>query len=199
MMQDSPHIWSEVAQLHLENLDKSFLTTLGTGFLAIMYEAIDECPSSILITYRKNGKIVGFVAGSSSMGAIYKAMLHRWFRLLDAFMPVILSPRKLFKIFEVVRYTSNDITSHLPEFELLSIAVVDSSRGSGVADQLYNEFVDHCKRTRRSGFRVVVGLGLEAAHRFYRRMGAVPVGQVEVHKGEKSLVYVQLLEQQGSL
>jgi len=193
-MKDSPNIWAEVAQLHLENLDRSFLATLGTGFLSLMYQSIDECPSSILITETKDGKTVGFIAGATSMGPVYKAMLRSWFRLFTAVMPVIFSPKKLWRIFEVLRYSANHPNSNLPNFELLSIAVIGSDRGSGVADRLYNELVNHCKLAGELGFRIVVGSSLEAAHRFYKRMGAVPAGEIEVHGGEKSLVYVQWIE-----
>ena len=40
-------------------------------------------------------------------------------------------------------------------------------------------------------FKIIVGAPLAPAHRFYRRMGAVPVAEMEVHGGAASTVYLQ--------
>ena len=94
-----------------------------------------------------------------------------------------------------MRYDGGTSTAHeLPSAELLSIAVAPHARGSGVAERLYRRLEEHFAGRGLSAFRITVGDSLAPAHRYYRRMGAVPAGRVEVHAGEGSVVYVQALE-----
>lgn len=154
--------YRQVARLHIENLDQGFLATLGEGFLALMYEAINHAEGVILLTDEADGQVRGFVTGGSGMGPIYRRMLRRPVRLAVALAPA-----------------------------LLSIAVDAAWRGTGVAERLYTQLVAEFRSRGVESFRIIVGDALAPAHRFYRRMGAQPIGEVEVHKGERSTVYVQ--------
>lgn len=184
--------YDQVAALHAANIDQGFLATLGTPFLALVYRAIDEVPESMLIVEEREGRVLGFVAGGSSMGAIYRRMLRRPFALARAIGPTLAKPARLRRILEILSYgraTNNE--KQWPAAELLSIAVSREARGQGIADSLYRRLME-CYRLRGvRDFRIVVGDALAPAHRFYRRMGAVPVGRIEVHAGEGSTVYVQ--------
>lgn len=78
----------------------------------------------------------------------------------------------------------------LPHAELLSIAVEPGQRGQGCAQSLYRELVDHFRERGVFAFRIVVGEQLKTAHQFYKKMGAEPVGCIEVHQGQGSIMYV---------
>ena len=80
--------------------------------------------------------------------------------------------------------------SSSPEAELFSIAVIQSARGSGLAQKLYNALGERFFQDGESAFCMVVGENLSQAHRFYQ-MGAVPFAQVSVHKGQSSTLYRQ--------
>jgi GNAT superfamily N-acetyltransferase len=184
--------WQQVARLHVENLDRGFLATLGPRFLALMYQAIDACDSSVLLVEKHDNRTVGFVSGAHCMGPIYRQMLKHWPRLLPALLPSLFNPSRLWRILEILRYSGkNSELADLPAFELLSIAVDPSARGQGVSERLYQALGDYCREHGTPAFKIVVGEGLEPAHRFYQRMGARVVGDIEVHRGERSLVYVQ--------
>ena len=73
--------------------------------------------------------------------------------------------------------------------ELLSIAVDPAHRGAGLAQDLYRQLTEHFRRRQVDAFRIVVGEQLSAAHRFYIKLGARPVGTVQIHAGERSVVY----------
>ena len=88
-----PQIWRQVARLHADNLDQGFLATLGQRFLALMYRAIDECDSAVLLVEQRDGRVIGFVAGANSMGPIYRQMLRHWLRLIPSLFPALLNPR----------------------------------------------------------------------------------------------------------
>jgi len=195
---DKQPMYRRVADLHAATINRGFLATLGPEFLSLMYEAIDEGPDSVLLVSRDGDQIVGFVAGSLGMRPIYLRILRRWPRLFLALLPSVVSPRRLWRIVEIVRY-SGDAASpvSLPQAELLSIGVDASFRRAGHAESLYQRLCEHFRNSGVAQFKIVVGSSLEPAHRFYRRMGAVSAARVEVHKGEASTVYVQTVITKG--
>lgn len=195
MKNQDQNIYRSVARLHAENIDQGFLPSLGQDFLALLYRAIDESPESALIVAYEDGQICGFVAGSMHLKPVYLRMLRNWAALFIALAPSLLIPARLWRIIEILRYSRGDgmVASRisLPEAELLSLAVAPGCRGRGHADSLYVELARFFANQGQSVFKVVVGADLPQAHRFYRRMGAVPVAEIEVHRGASSTVYVQ--------
>lgn len=192
----NPDYYKQIAQLHIQNIDQGFLSTLGVAFVSLMYRAIDEGNDSVLFAAEEGGRVVGFVAGAAAMGTIYHRMMKRWPMLCVALLPALLSPRKLRRILEIMHYSKSKggVSPDVPEVELLSIAVDPSYRGKGYSSHLYGELVNYFARRGIPGFKIIVGEKLGAAHKFYQRMGALAVMDIEVHGGEKSTVYVQHLD-----
>lgn len=187
----SREIYRQVAQLHAANIDKGFLCSLGTSFLALLYEAIDRSEGGVLLVALRDDQVVGFVAGTQGMRAIYGQLLRRWPSLMIALLPAFASPRKLWKIGEIVRMRKKQQRlSNLPQAELLSIAVDPAQRRSGHAQILYQGLVNHFRERKVGRFRIVVGAPLAAAHRFYLKMGAQTAGRIVVHRGQESVMYV---------
>lgn len=188
---DKREIYRQVGQLHAANINQGFLATLGVGFLALMYQAIDTCSSSVLLVEVQDDKVIGFISGASGMGPIYRQMLRYPISVIIALLPSLVRPKRLLKIFEILRYSrKQSVNQELPAAELLSIAVDPAYRGKQRADALYKRLVSHFKQAGVPAFKIIVGEALIPAHKFYRRMGAVPVTEVEVHEGQSSTVYV---------
>jgi ribosomal protein S18 acetylase RimI-like enzyme len=192
------HFYRSVAELHIANINQGFLSTLGVGFVSLMYRAIDEGDDSVLLTVRVNEQVVGFVAGATGMRPIYIRMLRYWPQLFWALLPSLFSPRRVWRIIEILRYSrsaGSGVSSGamLPAAELLSIAVAPAFRSQGHAENLYQALGEHFLRQALPAFKIVVGSALAPAHKFYRRMGAQPAAEVEVHQGSLSTVYVQTL------
>jgi len=184
--------YAELARIHSSCIDLGFLSSLGHGFLSLLYEVIDADDNSHLILEKKEGSVIGFIAGGRGMKSIYRKLLIRLPRLFIALLPAILNPRKLWKIIEVLCFAKKQKpVSSTPEAELFSIAVIASARGSGLAQKLYNALGERFFRDGESAFCMVVGENLSQAHRFYNKMGAVPFAQVSVHKGQSSTLYRQ--------
>lgn len=189
-------LYRAVAELHIANINQGFLSTLGLGFVSLMYRAIDEGDDSVLLVARVNGEAVGFVAGATGMRPIYKRMLRYWPQLFWALLPSMLSPRRVWRIIEILRYTRSSGGASgavLPAAELLSIAVVPTFRGQHHAENLYRALCERFSGRDLPAFKIVVGATLTPAHKFYRRMGAQPAAEIEVHQGATSTVYVQTL------
>lgn len=186
----------QVAALHANNIDQGFLATLGVPFLALMYRAIDESGDSVLLTEEPNGRVIAFVSGGIGMGPIYRRMLCRPLALAWALLPSLLRPARVKRILDIVRYGQQVPSAlvPLPEAELLSIAVDPLARGRGVAEKLYRRLEVHFRERGKPAFRITVGDSLAPAHRFYCRMGAQPVARTQVHAGEESLIYLQVLD-----
>jgi ribosomal protein S18 acetylase RimI-like enzyme len=182
--------YQAVARLHINNLDQSFLATLGERFLSEMYRAIDRADDCALIIERnENGEVIGFVTGGRSMGPIYKAMLPRVLIWGWSLALRLCSPKRIKRVFDILRYDGEgdfDTTSA----ELFSIAVDRGGRGKGVAPKLFSNLIDYFKARNIEAFRIIVGKNLGPAHGFYTKMGAQVAGELEVHPGETSTVYI---------
>jgi ribosomal protein S18 acetylase RimI-like enzyme len=191
----STEVYRQVAHLHATNLDQGFLSSLGIGFLTELYRAIDHCPQSVLIVKSEQDKVVGFVAGlAGPMTLIYKLLMQRLLIWSMPLIPILLSPSRMRRVLEILRYTKKGIPrTDLPVAELLSIVVTPDHRGNGSAEALYTALTAYFKQMQVTKFKIVVGGNLAPAHKFYQRMGAQPLADLELHQGAKSVVYVQTL------
>jgi ribosomal protein S18 acetylase RimI-like enzyme len=186
-------VYRQVAHLHSTCINQGFLSTLGESFLCLLYQAIDEAPTSVLLTQESDGAVVGFVAGAEGLGSVFRRLLCYLPHVTWALIPLVLSPRKLRKLLEILLHSCKaKPIENCPTSELLSIAVAPAQRGSGVAEQLYTALLVHFADQGKTDFRIVVGDTLSSAHRFYTKMGAVPIGRVEVHSSQGSVVYKQV-------
>lgn len=184
----------QVAELHAASIDRGFLATLGTRFLRLMYQSIDESPGGVLEVEQRNGRVVGFIAGSDGMKPVLRALLRHPLALAAALAPVLVRPRTVAGILEVLRAGSATLgEAHgppLPRAELLSLAVDARYRGQGIADALYHTLQARLHAKGVASFRIIVGDALLPARRFYQRMGARPAARTEVHHGAGSTIYV---------
>jgi ribosomal protein S18 acetylase RimI-like enzyme len=190
-------IYRQVAHLHVANLDQGFLATMGVGFLAELYRAIDKCPQSVLIVKCEQGKVVGFVSGlAAPMSVVYRRLMRRFLIWSMPLFPVLGSPARMSRVVEILRYAKSE-SPHLdlPTPELLSIVVASDCRGKGVAESMYADLIDYFRQVQVAKFKIVVGEKLLPAQRFYDRMGALPLAEMELHQGAKSVVYVQTVTQ----
>jgi ribosomal protein S18 acetylase RimI-like enzyme len=187
-------IYEEVAQIHIESLKEGFLPSLGHKFLTLLYQSIDECNSSVLIVERQDDEIIGFVAAAESMLPIYSQMCKHFIKLFLYLFPVLIHPYKLMKIIEIFQYTRGaSISDTIPKHELLSIAVKQKYRNCGVAQRLYKKLEEYFFSRGITAFRIVVGNSLKAASKFYLKMGAVMVADINVHRSTKAHIFVQSL------
>lgn len=185
--------YQQVALLHINGLDQGFLATLGENFLALLYRSIDECTESVLFVEPEDETegVQGFVTGSTGMRPIYRQMLKHPLSLLTALVPSLFSIARIKRILEISRYgKGSEQSAELPSYELLSIVVSGASRGTGCAERLFMKLASYCKSNGISAFKIVVGDGLAPAHKFYRRMGAIENGRIEVHEGQGSVIYI---------
>lgn len=189
-MRSKQQIYEDAASLHIASIPSGFLPTLGLNFLSLMYRCIDEAASTILITKYKDDQLVGFVTGSVGTENLYRLMLLHPCALVFALLPVVFSIKKIRKIFSILSHSSGSVRASYPAPELLTICVHSSFRRRGIADELYVKLRNDFKSRSVNEFVIVVGAALDA-NQFYLRQGATIAGQLQVHAGADSNVFIQ--------
>ena len=189
-MRSKKQIYQDAASLHIASIPSGFLPTLGLKFLSLMYRCIDEAASTILITKYNDDQLVGFVTGSVGTSSLYRSMLSHPFVLVFALLPVVFSIKKVRKIFSILSHSSGSVRASYPAPELLTICVNSSFRRQGIADELYFKLCNDFKSKSVNEFVIIVGKALDA-NRFYLKQGATVVGQLQVHAGSDSNVFIQ--------
>lgn len=184
-------VWRDVARLHASGIDRGFLSRLGPAFLVQLYRAIDESPGGIVLAEHKDGRIVGFVAGSVGTTSLSRRLLRHPVALAASLLPVAWRPSVWRGVLETIRHAAPGEPAGLPKAELLSLAVDPDHRREGIAERLYRQLQQEFQHRGCPRFRIVVGDSLVPAHRFYRTMGARPEAAVILHRGAKSTIYVQ--------
>lgn len=185
-----PNIYRQVAELHAAAINQGFLSELGPRFLTLLYEAIDQSPSSVLIVEVEEETVRGFVSGGTGLGPVYRNLFKRLPALVFALWPVIFSYRKIKRIAEVLLHTQKGSSRQLPDAELYSIAVSPVFRGTGVAERLYQSLRAEFSARGIGQFKIVVGDVLAPAQAFYKKVGAIPMASIEVHDGVGSTVFI---------
>lgn len=168
------------AAIHAERISEGFLVTLGQRFLARLYRRIVRSPAAVLLVAELNGKIVGFVAATTSTRRLYKEFLRR-----DAIpagfaaAPAII--RAPGRVWETLRYgTSAD---DLPPAEILAIAVAADATGQGTGRALLGAALAELAAQGVATARVVTAAGNEAAISMYAHAGFAHHSRTEVHPG----------------
>lgn len=146
--------------------------------------------SAFCLVVIEDEKIIGFVSGTENISMYYKEFLRKNFLKASIILfPKLSHPKIAKKINETLFYPVKK-EKDLPEAELLSIVVEKSYQGKGISLMLFEKMIDEFKKKKINKFKVVVGSNLTAACRFYEKMGGVLHSEVEVHKGEKSRIYI---------
>lgn len=180
-----------VAQIHIKSINLGFLAQLGPTFLFYLYKSINECEQTELIIANNDKLTIGFISGCTSLKPAYKHLLKKYFiPTFISLVPKLFNFTTIKKIFEIITYSSKD-TNTLDNLssELLSLAVIESYRGSGIAECLYKQLQLQLQLSGFSEFKIIVGNELLQAQKFYEKMGATKVGIIELHGNSSSFIY----------
>lgn len=166
---------SAVVRVHLASFQGFFLSFLGSAFLAELYSGILTDTSGIAFVAESEGRITGFVAGSSQPAGFYTRLLRRrWWRFARAAaLPVLKRPSIIPRLLRAFAMPGH-VTRQERRGTLMSIGVLPEAQGQGIGQALAQAFLEE---SARRGLRQV-DLTTdrdhnEAANRFYRRSGFV--------------------------
>ncbi|HEY8555832.1 MAG TPA: GNAT family N-acetyltransferase, partial [Actinomycetes bacterium] len=183
-----------MARLHTDGMPDAFLPTLGPRFLARLYRAVATDPEAVALVAEGVDGVVGFAAGVASVGGFYRrfARGHGPAAALAA-APHLARPSVARRLLETVRYPSNGSPGNgrLPDAELLSIAVAPSHRAGGTGRALADGVLAGLAGRGVDDIKVVVGVANKGANRFYAKVGFTEAGQLTVHQGTPSNVWIR--------
>lgn len=176
-----------LAALHAQRIGEGFLVTLGHRFLARLYRRIARSPGSVLLVAEADGRVVGFVAATTSTRRLYAEFLrHDAVPAALAAAPAVL--RAPMRAWETLRYGAGH--DDLPAAEVLSIAVADDASGRGIGGALLAAALDALAQEGAAEARVVTAVGNDAALAMYERAGFRRRTRTEVHAGVAQEVLV---------
>jgi glycosyltransferase involved in cell wall biosynthesis/ribosomal protein S18 acetylase RimI-like enzyme len=182
-----------MARLHADGMPDAFLPTLGPRFLARLYRAVATDPEAVALVAEGVDGVVGFAAGVASVGGFYRrfARGHGPAAALAA-APRLLRPSVARRLLETVRYPANGAgNGRLPDAELLSIAVAPGHRAGGTGRALADGVLAGLAGRGVDDVKVVVGAANQGANRFYAKVGFREAGQLTVHQGTPSNVWIR--------
>ncbi len=174
------------ARLHATRIADGFLSFLGPAFLTRLYRRIAATPDSFLLVAEADGSVLGFVAGSADVGALYRTFLvHDGLAAGVAAAPRLV--RGWRRVLETLRHGGGGAGTGRGT-ELLAIAVDPAHAGRGVGGALVAAFLDRVAASGATAAYVVVGADNASAVGLYARAGFAPVDEFELHAGTRSLL-----------
>ena len=180
----------QIAQLHIEGINRGFISSLGIDFVTALYEAIAEDDSCFGIV-SEHEEVLGFVAFATDINKLYKSIIRKKglrFALLLA--TKMISFKRIKRVFETLFYPSKvkDDAMNLPNAELLSIVVAPKARRSKQATQLIQKGFDHCHNHGINRVKVMVAADNGAANKLYQQCGFELAKEIDSH-GVPSNIY----------
>jgi ribosomal protein S18 acetylase RimI-like enzyme len=187
---------ASIADLHVREISEGFLSSLGSRPLRLLYRHAADSAHCVLIgVFAGQGRSVGFICGTSESVALRREFLsRRWFEAIGAFCPAVVSPAVLRRLLESLYYLSGT-DSGLPKAEILNFVIQPASRGSGIGAELFAGLMKRLRARGATRVKIVTGAEQRRAQSFYEKVGARRVGEVEVHRGRRSVVYVYELDE----
>ena len=177
-----------MARIHRQALPDAFLPALGDRFLRRLYRALVTDPQSVALVADDGSTVVGFAAGTASVRGFYRRFRRtHGLRAALAVGPRVLRPSVLRRFRETSQYPAG---LNGADAELLSIAVAPGMEARGIGGPLAHGILRGLKDLGAQEVRVVVAASNERANRFYRRLGFRHAGELAVHRGTPSNVWV---------
>ena len=181
-----------IVDIHLATFPGFFLTFLGPGFLKCLYQAfITHEASQLLIAENEAGELLGFVAFSNDLSALYRHLIRRdlfplaWY----SFSAFLRRPSILFRLLRGLKQPGQSLRAERYA-ELSSIGVVPQWKHSGVGSALISEVKS------RIDFSTISYLKLETdadnndeVNAFYLRNGFVLHNNLTTKEGRRMNEY----------
>jgi GNAT superfamily N-acetyltransferase len=191
----SPTLASQVAQLHKMGIYLGFLSSMGIPFLTLLYKTIATDSSSFCFVAVEKEQVLGFVAFTENLGKLYKKFLKaNTISLLPVFVRQLFSWRKIKGIAQNLLYPRRTKKLELPQMALISIAVAEEARKQGIATRLIEAGFQECRRRGHDKVRVLAAEVYLPANALYMKCGFRETLRITRH-GMPSRFYVADLNQ----
>lgn len=182
-----------VATLHIEGINTGFISSLGHAFVTALYQRIAVDSHAFGLVAEVGGQVVGFVAFTTDVSALYKSVLHKGgLRFVGLLLGKLFLWQCCKRMMETLLYPRRQDIQNLPRAELLAIAVLENQRRQGLGQQLLRRGLDVCREHGLDSLKVCVGGQRRAAQTLYENLGFQHICDIEHHQ-RLSHVYVKEL------
>ncbi len=185
----------KIARLHQEELKNGFLANTGVRFLTLLYHSLIK--NEHVLVYEEASEIKGFVSFSeNSRGMMFRFIKTSPKAIIFLILNVLASPSMVIKLIETFNTPFKTIKTDkliLPDAELLSIAVQQNCKSSGLGSLLVKELESYLQVKNIFQYKVIAGYELQGANQFYLKNGFEMVAQVRIHGNAVSNVYTKKL------
>ena len=185
-----------VVGVHLKSFQGFFLSFLGFAFLKEFYAGILRDATGIHYLAEIEGKIQGFVAGTTQPAGFYRRLLaQRWWAFGLAAQPAVFKNPRIVPRLLCAFQKSAENASLKDTATLMSIAVLPEAQGNGVGKALVEAFLFEAQRR---GCRYVNlttdAISNDAVNDFYQRQGFHLARKFETPEGRLMNEYMIALE-----
>jgi perosamine synthetase len=185
-----------VAEMHATEVAHGFLSSLGVPALEVLYRHVAASRHCALFLAVDGSRPVGYICGSRDTSALVREFVtRRWWLAGRALLPRLLSPGRVFRAIETLRYAHS--VHILPRAEVINFVVQPQARGAGIAQQLFAQLMSWFEAQGETAVKMVTGEQQTRAHGFYRKAGAELRGHTSIHSGTASRVYLYSLTHDG--
>jgi len=183
------------AALHIQGIKSGFISSLGSGFVTALYEAVANSSSSFGFAVEDDERVVGFVTFTSNINRLYKSVIaRRGFRMAAILAGKILSLKRIKKVLETLFYPARAGMGQTASAELLSIVVCEDRRKQGLGTELVITSLQQCRRLGLEKVKVLVAADNEPANKLYRKCGFKFVRLIKNHGILSNIYEVRVTE-----
>ncbi len=180
-----------IARLHKKLLPEGFLSSINERFLVLLYRNLICSKNSFCFVANEGYNISGFIVGVTSISRFHKEFLkNNFLSLVQVFLVSIFRPAFIRKVAEDFLYPVTLDKRDYPDAELFSIAIDTDCQGKGIGKALFSRLVEEFQSLRIDYFKVLVSKHNTKARIFYEKMGGVIRSEIQMHRGECSVIYV---------
>lgn len=163
-----------IETIHKQSFSGLFLDLLGAGFLYKYFNMLLDYKESInLVSVAENTNILGYIVGARNPKVFYRTLLLRHFFYLasNCIFSIIKKPRYILNIVDALLTTSDKYYINSNSCMIFTIAVSPEARGSTVASDLIEGFVDICRNRGIEEVYLNVDTNNKRAISFYEKIG----------------------------
>lgn len=194
----SPGDINAVVTVHRLAFSGFFLTSLGVRFLRVMYKTFSLDPSGLFFVSEANGRILGFAVGIMNDEENDRSLALRYLPefLLAAIPAVCMHPVSVLKRLGSVFFSFGD-QPKIPvgAAVLRSIGIIPDMKGSGIANDLLNNFEQQAKKKSAKFVALTTdSFNNGRAINFYKKNGYQIFQEFKNSTGRNMLVMVKAID-----
>lgn len=161
-----------VAELHHAAMGNSLWARLGVPFLQQLYQALVDCPWFVGFVYVEDGRVRGFIAGSTDTAKMYRHIgKHRFMFLAPAAaLGVLRHPGVAVKLVETARYFGVSGAEDVPG-ESLFCSFEPDLRGKRVSGHINKVLFDELAARGHTKVKITTEVDNEGANRQLQSWG----------------------------